>query len=121
VERYGGLQRARLCEHILVWQGIRVKFVLSINHQGERAIFLSTDLGLPAAVIVNTYGLRCKIAVSFTSLVQVLFGFCYRFWVKALPTCRRPAKNLSLHRAPEALRLQVAPKGEAYGRSPRSH
>jgi hypothetical protein len=52
--------------------------------------------------------------VGFKSLVQVLFGFCYRFWMKAMPKRKRTAKSLYLHRATETYRRSVRRKLEAY-------
>jgi hypothetical protein len=64
-----------------------------VSKQGHRAIFVSAHLELSAATIVNTYSLRFKIEVGFKSLVQVLFGFCYRFWGPPRPTAAVSAES----------------------------
>jgi hypothetical protein len=116
VELYGKAQKARLCERVLYWQGLLLKFVLSINEQGQRAIFVSTHLELSAPTIVTTYSLRFKIEAGFKSLAQVLFGFCYRFWMKAMPKRKRTARSQYLHRATDSYRRSIRRKLEAYER-----
>jgi hypothetical protein len=83
------VQKARLCERVLYWQGLLLKFVLSINEQGQRAIFVSTHLELSAATFVTTYCLHFKIEAGFKSLAQVLFELSN---VRA-----RPRLKLSAH------------------------
>ena len=114
VELYGKRQLARLCECILLWQGFPLKFVLSIDEKGNRAIFVSTHLHLSAATIVNIYSLRFKIEVGFKALAQVLWGLCYRFWMKAMR--KRTGKSQYLHRATKTYRASVLRKVEAYDR-----
>lgn len=116
VELYGKVQTARLCERVLYWQGMLLKFVLSIDAQGHRAIFVSTHLALSAAQIVNTYALRFKIEAGFKSFVQVLWGFSYRFWMKAMPRRKRTASSQYLHRATDSYRQSIRRKVEAYDR-----
>jgi hypothetical protein len=116
VELYGRRQQALLHEVVLYWQTRLVKFVLSIDDKGRRAIFLSTRTALSAEAIVVAYGWRFKIEVSFRALVERVFAFCYRFWMKAMEKRKRRDGDQYLHRAGEHYRAQVARKLEAYER-----
>jgi hypothetical protein len=116
VELYGRKQQALLYEVVLYWQTRLVKFVLSVDDRGRKAIFLSTRTGLSAEAIVVAYGWRFKIEVGFKALVERMFAFCYRFWMKAMDKRKRGEGDQYLHRAGEPYREQVARKVEAYER-----
>jgi len=115
-ELYGERQQALLYEVVLYWQTMLVKFVLAIDAKGRKAIFLSTNRELSAVTIAEAYGWRFKIEVSFRALVERVFAFCYRFWMKAMDKRRREAGDQHLHRAGKHYRMQVARKVEAYER-----
>ncbi|MFQ5745495.1 MAG: transposase [Acidobacteriota bacterium] len=116
VELYGGLKDIRYLCRDLLWHGLFVRFVLSIYPDGAQRIFVSTHRRLSPEAILFAYGLRFKIEVSFKALVETLCGFCYHFWLKAMPKRRRGSGNQYLHRAGEDYRRQVARKLEAYER-----
>jgi hypothetical protein len=116
VELYGRKQQALLYEVVLYWQTRLVKFVLSVDDKGRKAIFLSTRIALSAEAIVVAYGWRFKIEVGFRALVERMFAFCYRFWMKAMEKRKRGDGDQYLHRAGEHYRAQVARKLEAYER-----
>lgn len=116
VDLYGKVQQVLLHEVELYWQGLLVKFVLTINSEGKRAIFLSTDRSLSPETITGAYGWRFKIEVGFRALIEVVFGFCYRFWMKAMPKLKRGDGTQHLHRATPEYRAQVKRKVEAYER-----
>jgi hypothetical protein len=101
---------------VLYWQTRLVKFVLSVDDKGRKAIFLSTRTALSAEAIVVAYGWRFKIEVGFRALVERMFAFCYRFWMKAMEKRKRGDGDQYLHRAGEHYRAQVARKLEAYER-----
>ena len=116
VDVYGELQEVLLHEMELYWQGILVKFVLVVDAKGKKAIFLSTNRALEAKTIVTAYGWRFKIEADFKAFIEVLFGFCYRFWMKAMPKRKRGEGNQYTHRAQPAYRAQVSRKVEAFER-----
>ena len=116
VDLYGRRQVALIREVCLYWQKHLVKFVLTVSDTGVKAIFLSTDLSLSAVEVVEAYGLRFKIEVGFRALVQTLFGFAYRFWLKGMAKTKRNQGTTYLHRAGEAYRARVARKVEAFER-----
>lgn len=66
--------------------------------------------------MIEAYGWRFKIEVTFRTLIQVLGGFCYRFWLKSMETASRWPKNLVLANYPETFPAQVARKVEAFER-----
>jgi hypothetical protein len=116
VELYGRKQQALLYEVVLYWQTRLLKFVLTVDDKGRKAIFLSTRTTLSAESIVAAYGWRFKIEVSFKALVERMFAFCYRFWMKAMNKRKRGAGDQFLHRAGERYRQRVTRKLEAYER-----
>ena len=65
---------------------------------------------------VAAYGLRFKIEVTFRTLVHLLGGFAYRFWLKAMTTASTWPTNLILADYPEALQTQILAKVEAFER-----
>jgi hypothetical protein len=116
VELYSELKAIRYYCVNLLWHGLLLRFVLSIYPDGTRRILVSTDIHLSPEAILYAYGLRFKLEVAFKALVQVLCGFCYHFWMKALAKRKWGAGNLHLHRAEDVYRQQVYRKIEAYER-----
>jgi DDE superfamily endonuclease len=116
VDMYGEKQEALLREVVLYWQKSLVKFVLSVDAKGRKAIFLSTNLALGCEAIVEAYGWRFKIETSFRALVERVFAFSYRFWLKAMAKRKRGDGDQFLHRAGERYRTKVMRKVEAYER-----
>lgn len=116
VDLYGERQVAQLREVTLYWQTLLVKFVLTVSEKGVKAIFLCTDVSMTAVEIVEGYGLRFKIEVGFRALVQTLFGFAYRFWLKGMEKTRWRQGSKYLHRAGKDYRARVARKVEAFER-----
>jgi hypothetical protein len=93
-----------------------VQFVLTQLPCGKQIILLSSDLSLSPKAVIEAYGWRFKIEVTFRTLIQVLGGFCYRFWLKLLPPAPRWPKDLNLAAYPQTFRQQVARKVEAFER-----
>lgn len=116
VELYGDLKGIRYYCLDLLWQKLWVRFVLSIYPDGKRCILISTRTDLSPEAILYAYGLRFKIEVSFKTMVQVLSGFCYHFWMMAMPKLKHGAGNQYLHRAGDTYRERVYRKLEAYER-----
>jgi len=116
VDLDGDLKNVRYRCLDLFWHGLLLRFVLSIYPDGRRRILVSTKRELSPEEILYAYGLRFKIEVSFKALVEILSGFCYHFWMKAMEKRPRGAGNLYLHRAGDAIRAQTWRKIEAYER-----
>ena len=93
-----------------------VQFVLTQLPNGRQVILLATDLTLSGPELIAAYGLRFKIEVTFRTLVHLLGGFAYRFWLKAMTTASTWPTNLILADYPEALQTQILAKVEAFER-----
>jgi hypothetical protein len=93
-----------------------VLFVLTQLPSGKQIILLSSDVNLTGQAVIEAYGWRFKIEVSFRTLTQVLRGFCYRFWLKSMATATRWPQTLKLADYPETFQQQVAAKVEAFER-----
>lgn len=116
VDLYGELRDVRYYCADLLWHGLMLRFVLSIYTDGRRRILVSSNRLLTPEDILYAYGLRFKIEVSFKVLVQILSGFCYHFWLKAMAKSQRGDGDQYLHRADDQYRKQVYRKIEAYER-----
>jgi len=53
---------------------------------------------LSGTEVIAAYGLRFKIEVTFRTLIHLLGGFAYRFWLKALKTAPTWPANLNKRR-----------------------
>jgi hypothetical protein len=93
-----------------------VLFVLAQLPSGQQIILLSSDVTLTGAQVIEAYGWRFKIEVSFRTLVQLLSGFAYRFWLKSMDKATRWPKNLCLTDYDELFQARVAAKVEAFER-----
>ena len=93
-----------------------VRFVLAEWSGGKQIILLSSDTTLSAIDILTAYSLRFKIEVTFRSLIQLLSGFNYRFWLKNLALSKPPSQDLVLSQYPENEQQQIKRKIEAFER-----
>lgn len=95
---------------------VRVRFVLSRDADGRRAIFLSTSLDLTGPEIITAYAWRFKIEVNFRAMHQTLYAFDYHFWLKPIERAERWTGNLDLSDCSERLRAKIRAKIAAYER-----
>jgi hypothetical protein len=93
-----------------------VLFVLTQLVNGKQIILLSTNLTLSPQQIIEAYGWRFKIEVTFRTLVMLLGGFCYRFWLKSMTSTPRWPTNLPLANHDETFQRQILGKVEAFER-----
>jgi hypothetical protein len=93
-----------------------VLFVLTQLANAKRIILLSTDIHLQGHQVIEAYGWRFKIEVTFRTLVMLLGGFCYRFWLKSMTTLSKWPTNLCLENHEEGFQQQVWAKVEAFER-----
>jgi len=93
-----------------------VLFVLTQQPNGKSLILLSSDLTLSGPDVIAAYGLRFKIEVTFRTLVHLLGGFAYRFWLKAMTMTPTWPTNLNLADYPETVQAQIRAKVEAFER-----
>lgn len=93
-----------------------VLFVLVQLPNGKQIILLSSDTTLTGDQVIEAYGWRFKIEVCFRTLVHLLGGFDYRFWLKSMAKISRWPKNLVLADFEDTFQAQVATKVEALER-----
>ena len=98
----------------LCWRpvGCLVRFVLVIHPDRGRKILLSTDLSLAALQIIELFGVRFKIEVSFKQAIYTVGTYAYHFWMRAMTPRPRGAGNQCLHRKSAPIASRSA------GRSP---
>jgi hypothetical protein len=100
----------------LLWKpvGIRVRFVLVIHRERGRKILLCTDLSLDPIQIIQLYGVRFKIEVSFKQAIHTIGTYSYHFWMAAMKPRPRRSGNQYPHRESDAYRDQLRRKLAAY-------
>jgi hypothetical protein len=95
VVMYGKKQTVSyLCKDLLWGQKLyrKLRFVL-VKRGNTTSILVSTNTDLSPEQIISLYSYRFKIECCFRELKQVIAGFAYRFWSKAMPKLNRFAKS----------------------------
>ncbi len=100
----------------LLWKpfGKLVRFVLVKHPSRGKIVFLATDLLLSAIDIIELYGLRFKIEVSFKQSVHTIGTYAYHFWMKSMDPIKRFSGDQYIHRKSEEYRLAVYRKMQAF-------
>ena len=100
----------------LLWRpvGYLVRFVLVVHPTRGCKILLCTDLSLSGLQIIELFGVRFKIEVSFKQAIYTLGTYAYHFWMSAMTPRPRRSGNQYLHRKPATYRDQVRRKIAAY-------
>lgn len=93
-----------------------VRFVLVLWSEGKQSILLSNDLNLSGVEIVIAYSWRFEIEVTFQTLIEILSGFSYRFWMKNMPRSSRNPKNMNIKEYSEPEPFKIIEKVEAFER-----
>jgi hypothetical protein len=102
----------------LLWRpvGILVRFVAVDHPRRGKILLMSTDLNLKPLEIIQIYGLRFKIEVSFKQSLHVIGTYAYHFWMADMTPLRRVTGNQYLHHKSDAYRNAVRRKISAYHR-----
>lgn len=100
----------------LYWKpiGRLVRFVLVIHPTRGHKILLATDLALSGLQIIELFGVRFKIEVSFKQAIYTIGTYAYHFWMSAMTPHPRRSGNQHLHRRSQAYRDRVRRKIGAY-------
>jgi DDE superfamily endonuclease len=93
-----------------------VLFVLTQLPCGRRLILLSSNPSLTGTQVIEAYGWRFKIEVSFRTLVHLLGGFGYRFWLQSMDKLSQWPQNLVLADYDPQVQQQIAITIEAFER-----
>ena len=106
-----------LC-HDLLWRpvGHLVRFVLVEHPTRGRIILMTTLLSLSPLEVIELYGYRFKIEVSFKQALNTLGTYAYHFWMMAMKPIRRRSGNQHMHRKSLKYRERVRYKMAAYHR-----
>lgn len=100
----------------LYWRpvGVLVRFVLVIHPQRGCKILLCTDLTMDPLQIIQLYGIRFKIEVSFKQAIHTLGTYGYHFWMADMKPRPRRSGDQYLHRESDTYRQRVRRKLAAY-------
>jgi len=103
---------------VLLWHpiGRLVRFVWVIHPERGRMILMCTDLSIDALKLIEVYGYRFKIEVSFRSAVHTIGSYAYHFWMKEMKPRRRNQGDQYLHRESASYRQAVKRKVESFHR-----
>jgi hypothetical protein len=102
----------------LLWRPIQraVLFVLVDHPLRGKIILMSTNMQLKPQEIIEAYGLRFKIEVSFKQAVHTLGTYAYHFWMMAMKKTHRGSGNQHVHRESDEYRKAIVRKIDAYHR-----
>jgi hypothetical protein len=102
----------------LFWRplGSLVRFVLVDHPTRGRIILMTTLLSLTPLEVIELYGYRFKIEVSFKQALHTLGTYAYHFWMMHMTPIRRRSGNQHLHRKSDKYREMVRNKVAAYHR-----
>lgn len=100
----------------LLWKPIKalMRFILVDHPTRGKAIFATTDLDLDPLVVLQAYGYRQKIELSFKQALHIIGTYSYHFWMKSMDPIRRMSGDQYLHRKTQQYRDDVARKLKAY-------
>jgi hypothetical protein len=81
----------------LLWRPVKgiIRFVL-VKNGSTPFILMCADLSVPALQIIELYGYRFKVEVTFKSLKHTIGSFFYHFWTAVLPKFSRKTTETDL-------------------------
>lgn len=108
----------RIWASTMLWRpvGVLVQFVAVDHPSRGKMILMSSDLALAPSQVIEIYGLRFKIEVSFKSALHVVGAFLYHFWMKDMTPITKKGKDQYMHHKPSSYRDAVKRKLDSYHR-----
>ena len=108
VDLYGYEVEAFVKEVVLISKNFEneVKYVL-VKMGSSRVILASNDLELSGEEIIELYGKRFKIEVSFKAMIHQMGGYTYRFWSKNVEKTRKSGVEKRDSRKEHAYHLHI--------------
>ena len=100
----------------LLWEPLKsmMRFVLVDHPSRGKSIFTTTDLTLDPIVVLEAYGYRQKIELSFKQAIHIIGTYGYHFWMKGMDSIKRFSGDQYLHRKSQDYRDAVHRKMQAY-------
>ena len=100
----------------LIWKSAAhpVRFVFVIHPVHGKTIFMTTDLTMTAAQVLEAYSLRFRIELSFRQAIHVIGSYAYHFWMMNMDPISRGSGNQYLHKKSIDYRNAVLRKMSAY-------
>jgi hypothetical protein len=104
----------KVCDLILKGISKVVRYVLVKHPTRGNVILMSSDINLSGSEIVELYGKRFKIEVSFKEAIHTVGAYSYRFWMKDMKKTRKWDGTKHLHKESDDYRMQFLKKINAY-------
>jgi hypothetical protein len=97
VSLYGKVETIEYLCLDLLWRSVKgmIRFVL-VKHGATPFILMCADLSVPALQIIELYGYRFKVEVTFKSLKNTIGSFFYHFWTTVMPKFSRKTTETDL-------------------------
>jgi len=104
------------CAIELVWKAVGrpVQFILVKHPTRGNKILVCTDIELNPLQIIQIYGIRFKIEVSFKQAIHTIGAYGYHFWMKNMVPIKQFSGTQYLHRKTKSYRIAVKRKIKAY-------
>ena len=100
----------------LIWKpvGKIIKFVWVVHPTKGKWLLCSTDLEMMPIQIIELYGLRFRIELTFKQAIYQMGAFGYHLWMKGMDKIKKCSSDQFLHRKTYEYRGAVSRKLQAY-------